>query len=121
MPFSSRKDAEMAEAIAIHIAALAELHISSDNKETNKIITQATNRVGMKGTKHLVPAVFRKDGSNVFGTLKWTAIVVLKPESIDARGSLHGGRPVARLLREQRASGTWKKQGGRVIGLSGFW
>lgn len=105
MPFSSRKDAEVAEAIAIHIAALAGIPVRSDNEDATEIVAQAVNRAGIKGTKHLVPAVFRKDGSIDFGTLRRTAIVVLKPESIDARGSLHGGRPVASFA--ARAESEW--------------
>ena len=73
MPFSSRNDARMAEAIAIHVAALAGIRIDSDHEDASEIAAQATNRAGMKGTKHLVPAVLRKEGAIGFGALERTA------------------------------------------------
>ena len=57
----------MAEAIAIHLAALAGMRIDSDHEDASEIVAQATNRAGMKGTTHLVPAVLRKQGSIDFG------------------------------------------------------
>lgn len=104
-PFSSRKDARKAEAIAIHVAALAGMRIFSDREDAPEIVAQATNRAGMKTTQHLVPAVLRKEGAVDYGTLEQTAIVVLKPGDIDERGSLHGGRDVATFV--TRAEKYW--------------
>ena len=104
-PFSSRDDARKAEAIAIHVAALAGMRILSDREDALEIVAQATNRAGMKSTQHLVPAVLRKEGTIDYGTLKQTAIVVLKPGDIDERGSLHGGRDVATFV--TRAEKVW--------------
>ncbi len=104
-PFSSRDDARKAEAIAIHVAALAGMRILSDREDALEIVAQATNRAGMKSTQHLVPAVLRKEGTIDYGTLKQTAIVVLKPGDIDERGSLHGGRDVATFV--IRAEKVW--------------
>jgi predicted GIY-YIG superfamily endonuclease len=105
VPFSSRDDARKAEAIAIHVAALAGMRVVSDREDTREIVAQATNRAGMKSTQHLVPAVLRKRGAIDYGTLEQTAIVVLKPGDIDERDSLHGGRDVATFV--ARAEKYW--------------
>lgn len=116
VPFSSRNDARMAEAIAIHIAALAGMWVNSDHEEAAEIAAQATNRAGMKSTQHLVPAVFRKDGEVNYWTLKQTAIVTLKPGDIDERGTLHGGRDVATFV--ARAEKTWKLKTAKRVGYN---
>lgn len=113
-PFSSREDARKAEAIAIHVAALAGLRILSDREDAGEIVAQATNRAGMKSTQHLVPAVFRKEGAIDYGTLERTAIVVLKPGDIDDRASLHGGRDVATFV--ARAEKEWPLATARSAG-----
>jgi len=115
VPFSSRDDARMAEAIAIHIAALAGMQIFSDRDDAREIIAQATNRAGMKGTQHLVPTVLRKEGTVEYGTLEKTAIVVLKPGDIDDRPSLHAGRDVATFV--TRAEKYWPLQ---AAGSAGY-
>ncbi len=95
-PFSTRADALKAEAIAIHVAALAGVRVVlSDHVDTGELIAQATNRAGMKSTSHLVSAVMRKAGTVKYDDVTRTAVVVLKPGGIDERGSLHGGRDVA--------------------------
>ena len=113
-PFSSWDDARKAEAIAIHVAALAGMRIFSDREDAREIVAQATNRAGMKSTQHLVPAVHRKEGVIEYGTLEQTAIVVLWPGDIDERGSLHGGRDVATFV--ARAEKTWKLKTARLVG-----
>jgi predicted GIY-YIG superfamily endonuclease len=115
-PFSSRHDARMAEAIAIHVAALAGLQIFSDREDVREIVAQATNRAGMKSTQHLVPAVLRKPGTVDYSTLRQTAIVVLKPGDIDDRPSLHGGRDVATFV--TRAEKYWPLKTARTAGYA---
>jgi len=113
-PFSRRDDARKAEAIAIHVAALAGLRVFSDREDAREIAAQATNRAGMKSTQHLVPAVLRKEGTIDYGTLRQTAIVVLKPGDIDERGSLHGGRDVATFV--TRAEKFWPLKTASSVG-----
>jgi hypothetical protein len=113
-PFSCREDARTAEAIAIHIAALAGMQVLSQRGDAGEIVAQATNRAGVKSTRHLVPAVMRKEGTVHYGSLERTAVVVLRPGEIDERGSLHGGRDVATFV--SRSGKTWPLQTARSVG-----
>jgi len=115
-PFSSRRDARVAEAIAIHVAALARLQISSDHEDVDAIRAQATNRAGALSTRHLVPAVLRKPGAVDYAVLRKTAIVVLKPGDVDDRPSLHAGRTVTTFA--QRAEKYWPLGRARSAGYA---
>lgn len=112
-PFSTRADAERAEALMIHVASMFGGLASGDleeepNQNTDTAVVQVTNRAGMAGTKHLVPATFKKEGEVDYFALERTALVTLRPNAIDERGSLHGGRSAATY--SERAREFWGLQ-----------
>lgn len=90
--FSSRLDAERAEAAAIYVAGLMGAEVISDLRHDGRPVT---NRAGVLGTKHLVPAIFRREGRVSYWDLQSTAIVTLKPSAIDDRGTLHAAKGAA--------------------------
>lgn len=100
-PFSSREDARRAEALMIHLASLTGATLISDEETSPHL----TNRAGVKSTGHLVPALYRRDGTVDFHDLRECAIVPITPQSIDTRPTMHAGRTVSEF--EKRAIGYW--------------
>lgn len=120
-PFSTRADAERAEALMIHVAAMFGGAASGDLEEepdqvVDKARAQVTNRAGTKGTRHLAPAIFKKDGEVDYFDLERTALVTLRPAAIDERNSLHGGRSAATFA--DRAREFWGLQRACVNGYN---
>lgn len=105
-PFSTRKDARAAEAIAIRMAAFSGFRVLSDHPDTEEILMAVTtNLAGTRSTKHLVPAVAQRPGSVSYWSLERTAIVTLKPDAIGSRPTLHSGRSVTTFA--ERAQTEW--------------
>ena len=103
-PFSSRKDARKAEAIAISAASLSGKEVFFDDPAGED--TQAfhlTNRAGVLHTSELGPAVYTRPGTVAYSSLMNTAIVVLRPSEIDDRPAIHGGLSAARFADRARA------------------
>ncbi|MGP5090794.1 hypothetical protein [Brachybacterium tyrofermentans] len=102
-PFSTWQDARKAEAIAIHVAALAGKtvrHIDDmeDDEGVGEVTTEdsqllVTNRAGTRSTTILVPAIYVRDGPDnivLYEDLRSTAIVRILPDPIDYRPAPHG-------------------------------
>lgn len=106
-PFSSRKDALKAEAIAIHVAMLSGVAIYKANEDVsiNDGQVQVTNRAGTESTKVLGPAVPRREGEIEFESLSQTVIVTIKPEEMNERPGPYGGQAPAMF--SERARGAW--------------
>lgn len=110
-PFSSRKDALRAEAIAIHVASLmgmkpiidseqqSELFIPEEDSATN------TNIQGLKSTKFLEPAIYVEDGEVAHEKLSETIIVPISPKDIEGQPSAFGGNSGEFFAK--RACGYW--------------
>ena len=96
-PFSSRKDALRAEAIAIHVASLMGLDPIYDAEDEDELFNEddkmVTNIAGTKTSKHLGPAIFTRDGEVAQDEMKATIIVPITPDSLEGRASAFGGNP----------------------------
>ena len=90
-PFSSRKDALRAEAIAIHVASLMGLDPIYDAEDEDELFNEddkmVTNIAGTKTSKHLGPAIFTRDGEVAQDEMKATIIVPITPDSLEGRAS----------------------------------
>lgn len=100
-PFSTRRDALRAEAIAIHIASLmgAKVVIDSNNDADGEMTetrqatkTAVTNRSALVSTSHIGPAVYTQPGEVDFFDLKKTGLVTLDPTRFGDQGTIHAGR-----------------------------
>ena len=93
-PFSSRKDALRAEAIAIHVASLMGLDPIYDAEDEDELFNEddkmVTNIAGTKTSKHLGPAIFT---------------VPITPDSLEGRASAFGGNPGEVFI--ERAAQAW--------------
>lgn len=78
-PFSSRSDARKAEAIAIHIAALAGLtaHTADD---ADGLVT--TNISGTQSSQVLGPAIVTRDETVEWSDIRQTLVVTIAPHAI---------------------------------------
>ena len=69
VPFSSRKDALKAEAVAIHVASLMGLDPIYDAEDEDELFEKndksVTNISGTKTSKHLGPAIFTRPGDSL--------------------------------------------------------
>lgn len=96
-PFSSRKDALKAEAIAIHVASLMGLDPIYDAEDEDELFNEddktVTNIAGTKTSKHLGPAIFTREGKVAQDKMAGTIIVPITPNSIEGRASAFGGNP----------------------------
>ena len=96
-PFSSRKDALKAEAIAIHVASLMGLDPIYDAEDEDELFNEddktVTNIAGTKTSKHLGPAIFTREGKVAQDKMEGTIIVPITPGSIEGRASAFGGNP----------------------------
>ncbi len=109
--FPSREAARLAEAVAIHVAALAGLEVISDHEDIEQLITEAhhpTNIVGVRSTRYLVPAVLSIQGTMHYSDLTRTALVALNLDQVDDLPTLNPGRSVATFA--GRAVQTWPLQ-----------
>ncbi len=95
VPFSSRKDALKAEAIAIHVASLMGLDPIYDAEDEDELFEKndksVTNISGTKMSKHLGPAIFTRDGEVAQSEMRGTIIVPISPDSLEGRASAFGG------------------------------
>lgn len=112
-PFSTRRDALQAEAIAIHIAALGGKKIKLDNDQehledisVNEDGYVTVNRAGTSATQVLVPAILRREGTLDYESLHGTVIVTIAADEMDARPAPYGGVSAARF--SERARQWWK-------------
>ena len=118
-PFSSRKDALRAEAIAIHVASLMGLDPIYDAEDEDELFYDAededelfekndkplTNISGTKMSKHLGPAIFTRPGEVAQGEMRETIIVPITPDPIEGRASAFGGNPGEVFI--ERAAQAW--------------
>lgn len=115
-PFSTREAARKAEAIAIYLATRAgrTVHHLDETGEQEDLGTvevnegglTVTNRAGTKSTAVLAPAVLYRPGMEVnYSELERTAIVRIRPDSIDHRPSPFGGLSGAKFA--ERAQKWW--------------
>jgi predicted GIY-YIG superfamily endonuclease len=111
-PFSTRKDAEKAEALAIHLATLAGVTVKAlpdidghvlEVTEDQSLV--CANIAGVANTKVLAPAVLRRDGHVDGKTLEGTMVVTIKAGELDGRPSPYGGTPSASF--SERAHKWW--------------
>lgn len=86
---------------------------------TEEGTTALTNRSGVASTRHLVPALYRREGTVDFHDLSECAIVPISPRSIDTRPTVHAGRTVAEV--EERARGAWSLGAARREGYPLRW
>lgn len=95
VPFSSRKDALKAEAIAIHVASLMGLDPIYDAEDEDELFEKndksVTNISGTKTSKHLGPAIFTCDGEVAQSEMRETIIVPISADSLEGRVSAFGG------------------------------
>lgn len=103
-PFSSREDAEKAEAIAIHVASFAGTKVMHD--EGGSAVFTTTNIAGVGSTKHLGPAILTRDGVVQQSELSGTMIVPITADEIDGRLAPFGAHRVASFA--TRAQKYWK-------------
>jgi len=110
-PFSSRRDALMAEAIAIHVASLMGMKPIIDSEQQSELFipeedsATTTNIQGLKSTKFLEPAIYVKDGEVAHEDLSETIIVPISPKDIEGRPSAFGGNSGEFFA--DRARGYW--------------
>lgn len=110
-PFSSRRDALMAEAIAIHVASLMGMKPSIAPEQQSQLFipeedsVTTTNIQGLKSTEFLGPAIFVKHGEVARKDLSETIIVPISPNDIEGRTSAFGGNPGE--IFAERARGYW--------------
>ena len=94
-PFSSRKDALKAEAIAIHVASLMGLDPIYDSEDEEELFGEGdkavTNISGTKTSKHLGPAIFTRPGEVAQDQMRETIIVPITADSLEGRVSAFGG------------------------------
>ena len=94
-PFSSRKDALKAEAIAIHVASLMGLDPIYDSEDEEELFGEGdkavTNISGTKTSKHLGPAIFTRPGEVAQDQMRETIIVPISADSLEGRVSAFGG------------------------------
>lgn len=102
-PFSSRADARKAEAIAIHVAALAGFRVSSTDDDGVELTY--TNIAGTASTGQLGPAIHVRAGTLDASTLTGTVFVPISPNVVDGRPGPFGGRGGA--LFAERTSQYW--------------
>ena len=108
-PFSSRKDALKAEAIAIHVASLMGLDPIYDSKDEEELFGEGdkavTNISGTKTSKHLGPAIFTRRGEVARDKLRNTIIVPISADSLEGRVSAFGGNTGEVFI--ERAAQAW--------------
>lgn len=108
-PFSSRKDALRAEAVAIHVASLMGLDPIYDAEDEDELFEKndksVTNISGTKTSKHLGPAIFTRPGEVAQGEMRETIIVPISPDSLEGRASAFGGNPGEVFI--ERAAEAW--------------
>ena len=114
-PFSSRKDALRAEAIAIHVASLMGLDPIYDAEDEDELFEKdekdekddksVTNIQGTKMSKHLGPAILTRDGEVAQSKMRETIIVPISPDSLEGRASAFGGNPGDVFI--ERAAEAW--------------
>lgn len=108
-PFSSRKDALKAEAIAIHVASLMGLDPIYDSKDEEELFGEGdkavTNISGTKTSKHLGPAIFTRRGEVARDELRNTIIVPISADSLEGRVSAFGGNTGEVFI--ERAAEAW--------------
>lgn len=108
-PFSSRKDALRAEAIAIHVASLMGLDPIYDAEDEDELFEKhdksVTNISGTKTSKHLGPAIFTHEGEVAQDQMRETIIVPISPDSLEGRASAFGGNPGDVFI--ERAAQAW--------------
>ena len=106
-PFSSRKDALKAEAIAIHVASLMGLDPIYDAEDEEELFGEGdkavTNISGTKTSKHLGPAIFTRPGEVAQDQMRETIIV---PISADKRPKIR--KLVAVLTKAHVILGSWE-------------
>lgn len=99
-PFSSRADARKAEAIAIHVATLAGVRVTTETdagetvtlaNNTGSIMTY-TNRSGTISSSELGPAILVREGTVAASTLTGTVFIPITANEIDGRPGPFGGR-----------------------------
>lgn len=110
IPFSSRKDALMAEAVAIYIAGLSGYEPVYDSEQQDELF-KPTNIQGKKSTKYLMPAVYVRDGEIRQEQLSSAIIVPISSERIEGRPSAYGCEPPE--IFAERATGYWEIASGR--------
>ncbi|WP_431791626.1 hypothetical protein [Kocuria palustris] len=100
-PFSTRRDALRAEAIAIHIASLMgiDVVVDSDNDKDGEMSrtqeatkTAVTNKSALVSTSHLGPAIYTQPGEVDFFDLEQTGLVTLDPTRFGDQGTIHAGQ-----------------------------
>ncbi|MGP1497895.1 MAG: hypothetical protein ACTTI9_05155 [Schaalia odontolytica] len=111
-PFSSRKDALKAEAIAIHVASLMGLDPIYDAEDEEELFEKdekddksVTNIQGTKTSKHLGPAILTRDGEVAQGEMRETIIVPISADSLEGRVSAFGGNTGEVFI--ERAAEAW--------------
>lgn len=90
-PFSSRADARIAEAVAIHVASFAgmEVVLGGDSPEV------VTNRAGVVSTSELGPAIALREGEVRAEELRDAVLVSISAAEMDKRPTPFGGREAA--------------------------
>ncbi|WP_166789962.1 hypothetical protein [Cryobacterium sp. TMT1-2-2] len=86
-PFSSRRDARKAEAIAIHVATIAGTQVCTDDE----VPLTNTNIAGIHSTTVLGPAIFTKDEAIQWSSLIGTVIVPIAADELEGRPAPFGG------------------------------
>ncbi|MBD7980217.1 hypothetical protein [Oerskovia merdavium] len=113
--FSTRKDALMAEAIAIHVASFFGARVILDASDGEQILRESdslqrivTNISGTVQTKHLVPALPIQEGAPPvrYSHLIGAAIVMTTLEELDERPAVSGASTFDALA--ERASQFWR-------------
>lgn len=111
-PFSSRKDALKAEAIAIHVASLMGLDPIYDFQDEEELFEKdekddksVTNIAGTKTSKHLGPANFTRPGEVAQDRMRETIIVPISADSLEGRVSAFGGNTGEVFI--ERAAEAW--------------
>lgn len=103
-PFSSRDDARKAEAIAIHIAAIAGTKVSVTD-ESGQVFTY-TNSSGVQTTKELGPAILTRPGEIQWSGLTSTVIVPISADELEGRPAPYGA--LGGAIFAERASKYWQ-------------
>ena len=88
-PFSTRRDARKAEAIAIHIAAMAGMKVHGEDDSGHPLVS--TNIAGVHSTKELGPAIFTREGVVPWNSLTGTVMVPISADQLDGRPAPFGG------------------------------
>jgi len=90
-PFSSRIDARKAEAIAIHLASFAGMHVVLDDESPDVV----TNRAGVVSTSELGPAIALRNDVVRAEDLEDAVFVSIAAAEMDERPTPFAGREAA--------------------------